>query len=259
MNAIEIQELSVVRGRRRVLTGISLTVGPAEWVTLIGPNGSGKTTLLRAAAGLLRGTGRVSIAGEPISSRSLRARARLVAFVPQRPTLPPAITVADYVLMGRTPHAGYFATETAEDLRIVTGVLARLDILASAQRPLGSLSGGEQQRTVLARALAQRTPILLLDEGTAALDLGAQQRALELVDSLRSEAGLAVLSASHDLTLAGQFADRLALLGEGRLVTMGRPADVLGEELIAAHYRARVHVGRLGGDLIVAPARRRTR
>ena len=138
--------------------------------------------------------------------------------VPQTPVIPPGITVADYVLMGRTPHRGVFSRETDSDLRIATDVLGRLDLGHLAARDVRSLSGGERQRVVLARALSQQAPVLLLDEPTTALDLGHQQEVLDLVESLRNEHGLTVIATLHDLTLSARYGDRVTLLAEGRIV-----------------------------------------
>jgi iron complex transport system ATP-binding protein len=167
------------------------------------------------------------------------------------------MTVAEYVLLGRTPHIGYFGTEGVHDLEAADRALARLDLIHFQSRRLGTLSGGERQRAVLARALAQEAPVLLLDEPTSGLDIGRQQLALELIDSLRREDGLTVLSAMHDLTLAGQYADRLVFVDDGRVVASGRPRDVLVPELIAAHYGAAVRVIRADATdgLVVVPAR----
>jgi iron complex transport system ATP-binding protein len=165
------------------------------------------------------------------------------------------MTVHEYVLLGRTPHLGMLGRAGARDGEAVEEAIARLDLGPLAARRLGSLSGGERQRAVLARALAQEAPVLLLDEPTTALDLGRQQEVLELVGELRAERGLTVLGAMHDLTLAGQYADRLALLDGGRLVGHGRPDEILGEELIARHYRARVQVVDVDGAPVVLPVR----
>src|SRR6185503_2830169 len=158
------------------------------------------------------------------------------------PLLPAAMAVLDYVVLGRTPYISYLGRESRSDLEAAERAMARLELTELAGRPLDSLSGGERQRAVLARALVQEAPLLLLDEPTSALDLGHQLQALELVDSLRSEAGLTVVAAMHDLTLAAQFADRVLLLDGGRLVADGAPADVLTQEALARHYGARVRV-----------------
>jgi iron complex transport system ATP-binding protein len=239
------------------LRGVTLEAGPGEWVGLIGPNGAGKTTLLRAIGGLVPCDGAILVRGEDAAVLTRRALARLVAYVPQRPVVPGAMAVLDYVLTGRTPHIAYLGTEGRRDLAVARGVLRRLELESLAGRPLGSLSGGELQRAVLGRALAQEAPILLLDEPTSALDVGHQQTALELIDALRSEAGLTVVAAMHDLTLAGQFADRLVLLDEGEVVAQGPAAEVLTEAAIRRHYGASVRVLRDAGEVVVVPTRER--
>ena len=223
-----------------VLDGVDLDVGPGEWVNVIGPNGAGKTTLLRSLLGAVRHNGEISIDGR----NGLRpmARARSLAYVPQSPVMPPAMLVADYVLLGRTPHRGVFSADTAEDLAVAAEVLERLDLAGLAERHVGSLSGGERQRAVLARALAQQAPILLLDEPTTALDLGHQQAVLDLVDQLRAERSLTVLATLHDLTLAARYGDRVALLAAGRITADGPPSDVLSEDSIRRRFGAEVKV-----------------
>jgi len=255
MSALALSSLSVTLDGSLILDSVSGSVETGEWVTVIGPNGAGKSTLLRAVAGLVPRLGAVEIEGRTELGR--RELARRVALVPQSPSLPPEMTVADYVLLGRTPHLGYFAREGLHDLEIADAALARLDLVELASRRLGTLSGGERQRAVLARALAQHAPILLLDEPTNALDVGRGQQALELVDVLRREAGLTVVAAMHDLTLAGQYADRLLLLDRGRVVATGGAEDVLTDELIGRHYGASVRVIHdEDGRLVVVPARR---
>jgi len=177
--------------------------------------------------------------------------------VPQHPLLPGDMEVADYVLLGRTPHAGYFGGETSKDRRVCAELLERLGLATASSRRLLTLSGGELQRLVLARALAQEAPVLLLDEPTSALDLGRRIEALELVDELRIERGLTVVSAMHDLTLAGQFAERLLLLTGGRIAAAGAPREVLEASLLAMHFGADVHVlSTPDGQLAVVPGRR---
>lgn len=244
----------------RILHGVDLAVAPGEWVAVIGPNGAGKSTLLRAVAGLLPPTGTtgsVSLFGEPAARMHRRARARVVAAVTQDPVVPAGIAVLDYALLGRTPYLPALGRESAADLDAVWRALERLDLTGFAGRPLQTLSGGERQRAFLARALAQGAPLLLLDEPTTALDIGHQQEVLELVDELRRTDGLTVLATMHELTIAGEYADRLLLLAGGRVVADGPPAEVLTEELLAEHYGARVRVivGERGRPLVV-PVRR---
>jgi iron complex transport system ATP-binding protein len=242
VTALRLESVSVVLDGTPVLRDVSATVEQGEWVALIGPNGAGKTTLLRALLGLVPAEGSLRANGSELRGLSRRELGRRLALVPQVPSLPPHMTVAEYVLLGRTPHLGYYGTETRRDRAATAGALARLDLLAFAGRRLGTLSGGERQRAVIARALAQEAPVLLLDEPTASLDIGRGQQALELVDQLRGNGGLTVLSAMHDLTLAAQYADRLLLLDRGRLVAGGTAVEVLRPELIARHYGAQVRV-----------------
>jgi cobalamin transport system ATP-binding protein len=257
VNAIELAAVSVELGGAPVVAGVSLAVPEGEWLTLIGPNGAGKSTLLRAVAQLVPARGSIRIGGREAHDLGRRELGRRIAFVPQSPLLPPEMSVRAYVLLGRTPYIGTFATERRSDHEAADRALRRLELLELAHRPLRTLSGGEQQRAVLARALAQEAPLLLLDEPTAALDLGRQQQVLELVAELRHHGGLTVVSAMHELTLAAQYADRLALISGGRLVAAGLPREIATRELISEHYNARVHVIGDGADPIaVIPVRR---
>jgi iron complex transport system ATP-binding protein len=231
-------------------------VPDSAWVTLIGPNGAGKSTLLRALAALVPYTGSARIAGAEVSALRRRELAQRLAFVPQAPLLPPAMRVSEYVLLGRTPYLGAFGYEGHRDLHAAGRALEQLDLTPFARRPLHTLSGGEQQRVVLARALAQEAALLVLDEPTTALDIGRQQQVLELVARLREQRGLTVLSAMHDLTLAAQYADTLLLLSGGTLVAAGPPEQIATEELVAAHYGAEVQVLGEGRSVAVVPVRR---
>ena len=240
--ALDVEGLRVRLGGQEVLRDVTFDVAAGSWVCAIGPNGAGKTTLLHAVAGLVPFEGRVGLWGRELSAYRRRERARLVALVPQQPVIPEGVTVLDYVLLGRTPHLGVLGSERRADLDAVGQALDRLDLGWAAERRLDTLSGGELQRVVLARALAQEAPLLLLDEPTTGLDLGHQIRVLELVDELRREHGLTVLSTMHDLTLAGRFADRFALLSRGRLVSSGSRTDVLDAAVILEHFGASVRV-----------------
>ncbi len=231
---IDLRAVTVELGGKPVVDRVDAVVADGEWLALIGPNGAGKTTLLRAIARLVPFTGEIVLAGRSVDDLPRAELARLVAVVPQEPSTPPWMTVAEYVLLGRTPHLGPLAKEGARDRAAAARALARLDLLPFADRRLGTLSGGEKQRVVVARALAQEARIVLLDEPTAALDIGHQQQALELLDGLREESGLTLVAAMHDLTLAAQYADRMLLLDAGRVVADGSPADVLTEALIAS-------------------------
>jgi iron complex transport system ATP-binding protein len=254
--AVELREVSVRLGKQVVLTDVTVTVGRAEWLGLIGPNGAGKTTLLRAVNGLVPYSGVILLQGRSVASSRRRELARRVALLPQTPQTPPELTVSEYVLLGRTPYIGYLSSEGRADHAAAARALERLGLRRFAGRLLASLSGGELQRVVLARALAQEAQILLLDEPTSALDLGRQQQVLELVDELRRETGLTVISAMHDLTLAGQYADRVLLLDAGRAVAEGAAGEVLSAARVAAHYGADVRVIEEEGGVFVLPRRR---
>lgn len=256
MNGIEVSRVAAAYGKTEVLHDVSMSVARGSWVGLIGPNGAGKSTLLRTLAGLVAHTGTIDVDGVPLRSLGRRELARRVALVPQNPMTPADMRVADYVALGRAPYIPYFGVESADDLRTASEIMAGLELSSFAERTLGSLSGGELQRAVLARALTQGAPVLLLDEPTAALDVGRQGDVLELVESMRARKGLTVMSAMHDLTLAAQFCDRLVLLRDGRVVASGMAQEVLRAAVVEAHFGARVRViEHPDGGVVVAPAR----
>lgn len=248
MSGVALRGVSVAYAGVPAIAGFDLDVASGEWLSLIGPNGAGKTTVLRAIARLAQFEGEVRIEGVAVSTFGARQLARKVALLPQEPQVPDAMTVAQYVLLGRSPHLGYLGRESGSDRRVVAGVLRRLALDGFASRPLGHLSGGERQRAAIARALAQQAPVLLIDEPTTSLDVGRQQAVLELIDDLRKEEGLTVIAAMHELTLAGQYSDRLALVVSGRLVACGPPAEILTESVIAEHYGASVRIVEMNGS-----------
>jgi iron complex transport system ATP-binding protein len=252
---IETRDLWVRFGPVAAVRGLSLRAESGGWTALIGPNGAGKTSALRALAGLLPFDGEVRVEKQDARKLGRRALARLVAFVPQKPETPPELTVAEYVLLGRTPHISYLGGEGKRDREAAARALRRLDLDEFAQRPLGSLSGGELQRAVLARALSQEARILLLDEPTTSLDLGRQQLVLELVDELRQD-GLTVVTTMHDLTLAGQYAEHVVLLDGGSVVAEGAASEVLSAPNVAAYYGANVRVIEDETGVFVVPVRR---
>jgi iron complex transport system ATP-binding protein len=258
MTAIAVHDLRVDLDRTPILREISCTIGSGGWLALIGPNGSGKTTLLRAMAGLIPYGGTITLDASASDAGSLRPRerARLVAYVPQTPTLPPDMTVAEYVLLGRTPHLSYLAGPGRADRDAAARAADLLDVTRFTERHLITLSGGERQRVVLARALAQEPKVLLLDEPTSALDIGHQQHVLDLIDTLRRGTRVTVVTTLHDLTTAGQYAHELVLLNQGRVEASGPAATVLTQDLIARVYAARVTVrADAGGNLVVNPVR----
>ena len=257
MSALEFDAVSVSYGKRRVVAEFTDRVESGEWLGVIGPNGAGKSSLLRAAAGLVRFEGDVRVGGESLAPISDAERAQQVAYVAQDPLIPDDMCVFDYVLLGRTPYVGYFGTESAQDREVVVDVIERLRLGDFVTRMLGSMSGGERQRAVLARALAQQAPVLLLDEPTSALDIGHQQQALELVTELREHGGLTVVSAMHDLTLAGTYTDRLVLLDDGGVVANGAASEVLTADRLGEvfHVCVTVDVDPDDGAVIVVPRR----
>jgi len=254
---VALDDVSVQLGGTTILDHLSLEIAAGTWVSMIGPNGAGKTTVLRCITGAVPYRGTVQIGSSVVAEMQVREVARTVAIVPQHPTLPEGMRVVDYVLLGRTPHRGAMTSESEHDLLLVGQVLDALDLERFADRDVATLSGGELQRVVIARALAQDTPILLLDEPTTGLDIGAQQEVMELIDRLRSQRELTVLSAMHDLNIAGQFTERIVLVSGGRVVADGAPGDVLTPELIDRHYGARVRVEQDAGRVVVVPIRAR--
>ena len=241
---LKIQSLSVSYGARRVLHEVSLDVRNGEVLALIGPNGAGKSTLIRAVSGVIPYSGHVRTNGDDFASLSTIQRARYIATVPQAVSLPPAYSVWETVLFGRTPHLGFLGQPSQKDEEIARQALARVSALPFAERRVGELSGGEQQRILLARALCQSTPILLLDEPTAHLDLQYQVGLLELVQELAHKDDLAVLVALHDLNLAAHYADRIALMVAGNIKALGKPKEVLQADLIQEAYCLPVKVVR---------------
>jgi iron complex transport system ATP-binding protein len=255
--SLVIEGLRAGYGSTEVIAGLDLTVASGGWLGVIGPNGAGKSTLLGAIAGVVDVTGEIQISGQRRERSSHRQLARMVALVPQQPILPHGMTVTDYVLLGRTPYLPFFGAEGPEDLNAVAAAMTMLELDELHDRPVSDLSGGEQQRAVLARALAQEPSVLLLDEPTTALDIGHRQQALELISDARSARGLTVVAAMHDLTLAGQFAERLVLMADGEVVADGPAAEVLTTANVRRYYDAHVEVVATPDGVAVIPLRAR--
>ncbi len=242
---LEAEELSCAYREAEVLSRVSLRLAPGELVAVIGPNGSGKSTLIRTLSRVLRPrTGRVLLDGRDLYALPARESARAIAVVPQETTLDFEFSVADVVLMGRSPHLARFASEGPKDLEIAARAMERAGVKDFAGRRVTELSGGERQRVFLARALAQEPRLLLLDEPTAHQDLSFQAQLLRIVKGLCREGGLGVLAALHDLNVAALCADRLLLLSKGRVVAQGPPAELLTESVLRPVF---------GGHLIVRP------
>lgn len=239
---IRVDGVSVALGGTAVLDSVSTTVDEGRLVGLVGPNGAGKTTLLRTINGALEpDRGSVRIAGRDVSDLDARATSRLVATVPQSTASTFAFTVRRIVEMGRTPHLGRFGTRTAADRDAVDEAMDRAAVSHLADRPVTEVSGGERQRVFLARALAQDTPVLVLDEPTSDLDVNHQVRTLDLVADLVVE-GRTVVAAIHDLDLAARYCDELRLLHDGRIRATGTPDEVLTDASVEAAFGTRATV-----------------
>ena len=227
----------------RVLAGLDLRVDAGELVGLVGPNGAGKTTVLRLISGALRpAVGHVSIGGIDLSTLTAAERAKLVSVVPQNAQLPLSFDVLDLVMMGRNPYLKILQWESQADLEIVRRAMEMTETADLADRPVRTLSGGERQRAVVAMAVAQETPVMLLDEPTSNLDLGHQTGVMDLVRNVQRRRGGSVVVAMHDLTLAAQYCDRLVMLSEGRVHAQGRPEAVLTTQNISEVYRTEVFI-----------------
>lgn len=231
--ALRLDHVGAGYGSTPVLRDVDLTVRQGEVVALIGPNGAGKSTVLRVASGVLHPSrGRVWLEGDELRTLTSRAVARRVAVVPQTSVNPAGMSVRELVGLGRTPHLALLLGPRAHDRAAVHEALSVTATLEFADRFVDELSGGEHQRVLLARALAQEPRLLLLDEPTANLDLFHQVAMLEVVRRLAGETGLSVLAAVHDLQLAALYCDRVVLLAEGAVVSDGTPETVLTEPLL---------------------------
>ena len=240
---LEIRGLHFSYGPNAVLQDVSFEVGQGEVVGLVGPNGSGKTTLLKVMSGVLRpGAGSVRIGGQEVTAIKPNERAKLVAVVPQSPAMPLSFTALELVLMGRTPHLKLLQLEGRHDMEVAREAMRLTGTWGLAGRNLGSLSGGERQGVLVARALAQEAPLLLLDEPTANLDLAHEAQVMGLISGLPAKHSGAILVAIHNLTLAAQYCCRLIMLSQGRIVAQGSPEEVLTPQTIAHVYGASVHV-----------------
>ncbi len=258
---LKIEGLTVSYGKRRVLHSASLRVDSGEVLALIGPNGSGKSTLIRAASGVIPAeSGTVQVDGRALADLSTMERARYLAVVPQARNMPPAFSVYETILLGRTPYLGWLGRAGEHDHERVRYALERTQLAPLADRLVGELSGGEQQRVLLGRALAQDTPVLLLDEPTTHLDLQHREGLVHLVRELALSRELAVLMVLHDLNLASLYADRVSLLVDGQIHATGTPSEVLTEERLSQVYHVPVHIiphPQYGNPLILPDGRDR--
>jgi iron complex transport system ATP-binding protein len=234
---LDVRSLHVSYGTRTVLTGVDLSVESGEFVAILGPNACGKTTLLKSITSTIPAQrGRVLFEGRDASTLSARERARMVAVVPQSASLPERFTAFDCVLMGRTPHLGAFESERPRDLAVVRAAMQEASCWDLRDRYPEQLSGGEQQRVIIARALAQEPDLLLLDEPTSHLDVQHQVETFLLVSRFCREQQLTAVAVVHDITLASTFADRVAVMAGGRIIAIGRPEDIIREDLLRLVY-----------------------
>lgn len=249
---LEISNVSAGYGNKDILKGVSFNLAVGKVLALIGPNGSGKTTLIRTISGVLTPTsGFIRVNGHEISSLSEQERARLIAVVPQARMLPPAFSAREVVTLGRTPYLNWLGKVSEGDQQIIDRSLEQVDMLKLADRSVAELSGGEQQRLFLARALAQETPLLLMDEPTAHLDLQYQVSLMQLVYRMAHPSGEALASGAkpktvvitiHDLNLLTRYADEVGLLVDGVLEERGSPQQVLRSDLLSQAYHLKLRV-----------------
>jgi len=232
-------------GATPILTGVDFDLGAGEFVGLIGANGAGKSTLLKVIGGLWQASsGQIDLLGRPLSGYRTREIARLIAHVPQSTRVEFAFSAREIVLMGRSPHLGRFQMESALDRQIADDALRTTDAFHLADRLVMTLSGGEQQRIFIARALAQEPRILLLDEPTSNLDIKHQVDVLALAQSLAHERGLGVVAAIHNLEHAARFCDRLVLMTCGTMVADGKPEAVLTPERLRQAFQIEAQIYR---------------
>ncbi len=231
INVLQASQLNLGYNRKTIVQEFNLAIPSKTILGLVGPNGSGKTTILRALAGLLQPrAGVVLVQGESLTQLDSRKRARRIAWVPQRESLVWSLSVEEAVQLGRAPHRGWFLPYTAQDHRMVDWAIDLTELNDLKDRPIDQLSGGEFQRVLIARALAQEPEILLLDEPTTNLDIHHQIQLLDLIRRLTNKKELTVVLAIHDLNLAVRYCDQLILLHDGQQKGVGEPEKVLTED-----------------------------
>jgi iron complex transport system ATP-binding protein len=235
--AIHVKNLSHSFGENLVLKNIFFQVPKEDFFIIIGPNGSGKTTLMKVISGILKPqNGRLEILNRSIDRYHRKVLARTIAFVPQMLSVDFPFTVTEMVLMGRSPYLGILGLEGEKDMEIARQAIAFTGMENLAHRKLDQLSGGEQQRVFIARAICQEPDIILLDEPTASLDLAYQVRIMDLMEQLKKEKGITVVMVSHDVNLAAMYADHLLLLRNGQVVCQGLPDEVLTYKTLEEAY-----------------------
>lgn len=255
------RDLAIGYRQRLVIDGLDVTIRRGEITTIIGPNGCGKSTLLRGLGRLL-GTGRGSVLLNGIDMSTMRTRdiARELGILPQSPSAPEGLTVADLVARGRHPHQSWMQQWSRDDEREIAAALALTGMTGLEDRPIDELSGGQRQRAWIAMTLAQETPVLLLDEPTTFLDLAHAVDVLDLIDRLNHELDRTVVMVLHDLNLAARYSDQIIVMKDGAIVTSGTPTEVITVELLRDVFGLDAKVLVDDGTLLVAPtAQRRAR
>jgi iron complex transport system ATP-binding protein len=243
MFKLRLENVKLGYDKKIILNDITLEVNPGEIMGIIGANGSGKSTLIRGITKYLTPvSGNIYINGDNIQKISNHNLAKIIASVPQNTNLPDLFTAFELALMGRTPHLGFFRYEGQKDFDIVRRAMEATHTMHLADRYMREISGGERQRIVIARALVQEPKILILDEPTSHLDINNQTETLNLVYSLSRELNLIVLITLHDLNLAAQYCDRIAILHKGNILKQGTPSEVISTEIIKEVYGAEVYV-----------------
>ncbi|MGE6786424.1 ABC transporter ATP-binding protein [Ensifer adhaerens] len=252
MSSLSIERLSARLSGKMVLNNVSLSVPAGRFVGLLGPNGAGKSTFLRASLGLIPADGTVHVDGTDLGALNASARARHLSYLPQEREAAWAMTVETVVALGRMPYHTRFAGPSERDRAATEASLARMDLLTLRHRAVTSLSGGERARVLIARALAQETPVLLADEPLAGLDPEHQIAMMRLFRELTGE-GKVIVASMHDLTLAARWCDHLVLLKDGRVSAAGPPSAVLTAGTLRKVYNINAYIGTADGGLIVQP------
>ncbi len=243
--SVRLENIEFSYGKLPVIRGITTDFIDGELVSIVGPNGAGKTTLLKIISGLIQpAQGEVDILGEQIGQISSKERGKLICSVPQNPKLPSDMKLIDFVLLGRNAHLNLTRWESDQDIQKAMTAMRLTDIEELAERNLGQISGGELQRGMLAMAITQESPVMLLDEPTSNLDLSHQSKVLNLISKMHNEKNRTTIMAIHDLTLAAQYSTRMILISEGVIFADGKPTEVLTESNIAATY---------GADVVIIP------
>jgi iron complex transport system ATP-binding protein len=256
MQILDINNISLNFRDKLILSNVSFSVSAGEFFVILGPNGAGKTSLLKVLSGLQNAqSGSVSVKDKNISEYRRRELSQIIAMVPQHIEVGFPFTVADTVIMGRTPHLGILGMEGKNDFNIAEEAMKFTDVAYLSERKLFQLSGGELQRVIIARAICQQPEIILLDEPTTALDPAHQLKIMDLMEKFRREMGTTIIMVSHDLNLASMYGNRMLLLKEGRVIKTGEPGSVLDKELLEQSYGCRMMVDEspLGQAVRVTP------